>query len=138
MRRMVEFYTGRLPSSFADFLDREYAVLEGLRLGFARHWHPPSCDRYQILTFYPNSFESLMLIWERYVSWLVPPAAASRGEAADEVLSARPLREVEIHQECGKPEVVNGIRPIKALSAPDFEQPNLIKWRFNEPEAVTF
>ena len=139
MRKMVEFYTGRLPSSFGEFLDKEYAMLEGLRLGFARHWHPPSCDRYQILTFYPNSFESLMLIWERYISWLGSPVTAPRSDTPDQELSAvSSLGSVQVHQESCEPVVSNGIRPLKALPTPDFEQPNLIKWRFNEPEVVTF
>ena len=137
MRSLVRFYTGRLPSSFAEFLDQEWKVLEGMRLGFCRHWHPPSCDRYEILTFYPSSVESLMLTWERYMAWLGPPTAAPGPDTADEELPRGPgARPVQVHEESCEPVVVSGIRPFKNLSAPNPEQLDLIEWRFNEPQIV--
>lgn len=137
MRRMVGFYTGRLPSSFGEFLDREYAMLEGLKLGFARHWHPPSCDRYQILSFYPNSFESLMLIWERYISWLGSPIAAPGPDVSDEGLpGVGGVGSVQVHEESCHPVALNGIRPVHDLLAPKMQQLDFIKWRLNKPQIV--
>lgn len=127
MRRMVEFYTGRLPASFADFLQREWQVLEGLGLGFVNFWHPPSCDRYEVLTFYPSSFESLMLVWERYVASLPPEVAAPRPDPSNEELLRVPRSwPVEVHQEGGEPVVSNGIRPFENLIAPNTKQLDLI------------
>jgi|TARA_A100001015_G_C14960229_1_gene700547 hypothetical protein len=139
MRRMVEFYTGRLPSSFAEFLSQEWKMLEGLKLGFCRHWHPPSCDRYEILTFYPSSPEALMLTWERYICWLGPPSVAPGAALPDQELPGIPIvGSVEVEQESCEPVAVNGIRPINHLIAPDLEQLDLIDWRFNEPQVVKF
>jgi hypothetical protein len=137
MRKLVGFYTGRLPSSFGEFLDKEYAVLEGLNLGFARHWHPPSCDRYQILTFYPRSFECLMLVWERYIAWLGSPEAAPGSDTPNEEFpGVSSLGSVQVHEESCKPVVSNGIRPVQGLLAPNAEQLDFIQWRFNKPEVV--
>lgn len=127
MRRMVEFYTGRLPASFADFLQREWQMLERLGLGFANFWHPPSCDRYEVLTFYPSSFESLMLVWERYVSSLPPETCSARSDPPDEERLLVPASwPVEVHQESGESVVSNGIRPLKDLLAPNAQQLNLV------------
>ncbi len=137
MRRMVEFYTGRLPSSFGEFLSREYAMLEGLKLGFGRHWHPPSCDRYEILSFYPNSFESLMLIWERYICWLNVSPDPARSEPADETFPANGgLVPLQLHGEGCSPAAANSIHVTENLLAPLGEQMEFIKWRRNEPYVV--
>ena len=137
MRRLVEFYTGRLPNSFGEFLSREYAMLEGLKLGFGRHWHPPSCDKYEILSFYPNSFESLMLIWERYISWLgVSPGPARSDGSVEKVLGVGGVAVLQPHGEgCGAVPV-NGIRVTEQPLAPVSQQLDLIKWRRNETYVV--
>ena len=133
MRRMVEFYTGRLPSSFGEFLSHEYAMLEGLKLGFGRHWHPPSCDKYEILSFYPNSFESLMLIWERYISWLgVAPGPARSEVSTEEVSGIGGVSPLQLHGESCGAVAVNGIRLTEDSLAPVSQQLDLIKWRRNE------
>ncbi len=137
MRSLVRFYTGRLPSSFAEFLDKEYAVLEGMNLGFARHWHPPSCDRYQVLSFFPNSLESLMLTWERYMSWLGGPNSSVRLELSDEIVTSSfasvPVKSQD--QTCG-PVVANGIRPLNNLITPNTHQLDFIKMRLGKAEVV--
>ena len=138
MRRMVEFYTGRLPSSFADFLNREWQLLEGLKLGYCCFWHPPSCDRYEILTFYPNSIESLMLVWERYMAWRSSDMPAPGFHSSDQELAASLARRaMEIHQEGGEPVVSDRVGPLQDLRAPDLEQPNLLKWRLYEAQHVS-
>ena len=137
MRSLVRFYTGRLPSSFAEFLDKEYAVLEGMNLGFARHWHPPSCDRYEILSFYPNSLESLMLTWERYMAWLGGPDLSVRSKGSDEVITAASVSvPVKSQGQTCDPIAANGIRPVSDLITPDSKQLDFIKMRLGKAEVV--
>lgn len=137
MRRMVESYTGRLPSSFADFLDREWRMLEELNLGFSRHWHPPSCDRYEILTFYPRSLECMMLVWERYIAWLGTPAAGPRMHVADEERLAVPASwNVQVHEQSGEALGVSGVGTFENLIAPDSEQLDLLNRCLNKTHIV--
>ncbi len=134
---MVEFYTGRLPNSFGEFLSREYAMLEGLKLGFGRHWHPPSCDKYEILSFYPNSFESLMLVWERYICWLGSTSGPARSDSSiEEVSGVGGFGSLQLHGESCSGIPVNGIRLTENLIAPVSQQLDLIKWRRNETYVV--
>ena len=137
LRRMVEFYTGRLPASFAQFLSEEWRMLEGLKLGWANHWHPPSCDRYEILTWYPNSLEALMLVWERYMAWLPCPAAATRSEVPDSPLPAvSPGRAMQVHQERCEAVVGGGVSPSQDLLCPDFQQLDFLERCFNKAQII--
>lgn len=137
MRRMVEFYTGRLPASFADFLSKEWRMLEGLKLGYCVFWHPPSCDRYEVLTFYPNSLESLMLVWERYVSGLPAMAPGARSDLSNEEFSAvPPARPVEVHQERGEAVIGDSVSPFENLLTPNLQQLDFIERCFNKSQIV--
>lgn len=108
-------------------------MLEGLGLGFANFWHPPSCDRYEVLTFYPQSLQALMLIWERYVASLPPVVAGTRADPPDEERMRVPASwSMEVHEQSGEPVVRNGISPFKYLIAPDTQQLDLIKGCLNE------
>ena len=137
MRKMHAFYTGRLPASFAQFLSEEYQLLEGLGLGFARHWHPPSCDRYEICSFFVRDLGSLALIWERFIAWAGPPVVAPRFDSADEKVAA-PLTggSVHLHQEGELCPVVVGVHPVNAISAPVAEQMDFLNRCFYKPEEV--
>lgn len=137
LRRLVEFYTHRLPSSFAEFLSQEWKVLEGLKLGYANHWHPPSCDRYEILTFYPHSLEALMLVWERYVSWLPTPSAATGFETPHDPFPGLSTGgTVQVHQESGESVVSGGVGPLKDLLCPDAEQLDLLERCLNKSQVI--
>jgi len=137
MRRMVEFYTGRLPGSFADFLSREWKMLEGLGLGYCVFWHPPSCDRYEILTFYPKSLESLMLVWERYMASSSVVVRPARPDLSDEVLAASfAARSVEVHQQNSEVIIGDSVAPLEDLRAPDTQQMNLFKRDLDKSHVV--
>ena len=123
MRKMHAFYSSRLPASFAQFLSDEYRLLEGLGLGFARHWHPPSCDRFEICSFYVKDLVSLHLIWERFIAWSLPPSVAAGVDGADEVVPGPlALRSAEVHQEGVVAPVVDRVGAVDAVLSPRAEQ----------------
>ena len=123
MRKMHAFYTGRLPASFAQFLSEEYRLLEGLGLGFARHWHPPSCDRFEICSFYVKDLGSLALIWERFIAWCPRPSVAARVDGADEVVPGPlALRSAEVHQESEVAPVIDRVSALEAVVRPVADQ----------------
>ena len=137
MRKMHAFYTGRLPASFAQFLSEEYHLLEGLGLGFARHWHPPSCDRFEVCSFYVRDLGSLALIWERFIAWSGPPVVAPRPDSADEKVAA-PLTggSMHLHEEGELCPVVVRVDPVNAIPAPMTEQMDFLNRCLNKSEEV--
>ena len=138
MRKMHAFYTGRLPASFAQFLSEEYRLLEGLGLGFARHWHPPSCDRFEVCSFYVKDLGSLALIWERFIAWCPSPAVAPGVDRTDEVVP-RPLtlRPMEVHQQGEVAPVIDRVSALEAVTRPVAEQIDFLDRCLRVSEVVT-
>ena len=80
LREMKRRNEARLPAAFAQFLVEEFDFLSTLGLGFARHWTPPGCTSFEVMTFRIKDYSSLLLIWERFIAWDPRPWATTQGD----------------------------------------------------------
>lgn len=69
-KRMVDELTLRLPSAFADFLWREWQVLESEDLGHWRTFVVNGRTGWEVGAFRFKSLTALALVWERFVAQL--------------------------------------------------------------------
>lgn len=115
-KRLVKELTLRLPSAFADFLWREWQVLEGMELGYFHTFLINERTGWEVGSFRFKSVEALALCWERFVSQARTADPADVGQAVPP--GVVPAREEEHDFSVG----VGVVRALEAALQPVHEQ----------------
>lgn len=115
-KRLVEELTLRLPAAFADFLWREWQVLESLELGYFHSFVMNERTGWEVGAFRFKSVEALALCWERFVAERRTADPADVGESVPP--GVVPARE----EECDLPVGVGVVRALESLVQPVPEQ----------------
>lgn len=115
-KRLVDEMTTRLPSAFADFLWREWQVLEAEGLGYWRTFVVNERTGWEVGQFRFASVLAMALVWERFVSQAWPAYASDVGEPVPP--GVVPAREEENDLPVG----IGVVRALEASLQPVHEQ----------------